>query len=150
MQHMTRPRSIVVLLTAVVLTLATAACSDDGDNGGSTGATSGATSGCDEVNALKDSLTSLTEVDPVADGTEALESAASDVKTDLDAAVSAVGAELQPAVDEVKTSFGDLETALQGVSSAGGLGAAATEVGSALAELGTALTGLTSEISQTC
>ncbi len=110
----------------------------------------GQTSGCDEVNALKDSLTSLTEVDPVGEGTDALESAASDVKTDLDAAVSAVGAELQPAVDEVKTSFDDLETALQGVSSAGGLGAAATEVGNALAELGTALTGLTSEISQTC
>jgi hypothetical protein len=149
MQHITRLRSIVVPLMAVVLALATAACGDEGDNGTSTGATSGATSGCDEVNALKDSLTSLTGVDPVADGTDALESAASDVKTDLNVAVSAVGAELQPAVDEVKTSFDELATALQGVSS-GGLGAAATEVGNALAELGTALNRLTSEISQTC
>ena len=66
MHHMTRLRSIVVPLMAVVLALATAACSDDGDGGSSTGATSGATSGCDEVNALKDSPTSLTEVDPVA------------------------------------------------------------------------------------
>ncbi len=71
------------------------------------------------------------------------------MKTDLDAAAAAVGAELQPAVDEVKTSFDDLETKLQGVSSAGGR-SAATEVGNALAKLGTALTGLTSEITQTC
>ena len=102
------------------------------------------------MNALKDSLTSLSEVNPVTDGTDALESAVSDVKTDLDAALSAAGDELKPAVDEVQTAFGDLESALQGVSSAGSLGAAATEVGSALSELGTALTGLTSEIGQVC
>ena len=154
MHHVMRSRILVLPLMAVVLALAASGCSDSDDgSGGTTPAATGgtaATSGCDEVNALKDSLTSLTEVDLVGEGTEALESAASDVKTDLDAAVLAVGAELQPAVDEVKTSFDDLETALQGVSSAGGLGAAATEVGNALAELGTALTGLTSEISQTC
>lgn len=150
MQHMTGLRAMVVPFLAIVLALGTAACSDDGDGGSSTGATAGATSGCDEVNALKDSLTSLTEVDLASGGTDALESAASDVKTDLDAAVSAVGAELQPVVDEVKTAFDDLETALKGVTSAGGLGAAATQVGNALAKLGTALTDLTSGIAQTC
>ena len=82
-------------LMAIVLALAAAACSDSGDgSGGTTTAGTGgtaATSGCDEVNALKDSLTSLTQVDLTSGGTDALESAASDVKTDLDAAVSAVG-----------------------------------------------------------
>ena len=143
-----RVRILALPLMAIVLALAATGCSSS--NPGEGGNPVDSSSGCDEVNALKDSLTSLTQVDLTSGGTDALESAASEVKTDLDAAVSAVGAELQPAVDEVKTSFGDLETALQGVSSAGGLGAAATEVGSALAELGTALTGLTSEISQTC
>ena len=150
MQHTMRLRSIVVPLMAIVIALATAACGNDGDDRNPTGATSGATSGCDEVKALKDSLSALTQVNPVTDGTDALESAASEVKTNLDAAVSAAGADLQPAVDEVKRSFEDLETALQGVSSAGGLGAAATEVRNALTKLGTALTGLTSEIGQTC
>ncbi len=144
MRRMTRLR-VVALPLMVILALAAAGCSDD--NGGTPTA---ATSGCDEVNALQDSLTSLTEVDLVSDGTDALQSAVSDVKTDLDAAVSAVGAELEPVVDEVQTAFGDLESALEGVSSAGGLGAAATEIGNAVAELGTALTGLTSEISETC
>ena len=144
MRRMTRLR-VVALPLMVILALAAAGCSDD--NGGTPTA---ATSGCDEVNALQDSLTSLTEVDLVNDGTDALQSAVSDVKTDLDAAVSAVGAELEPVVDEVQTAFSDLESALEGVSSAGGLGAAATEIGNAVAELGTALTGLTSEISETC
>ena len=143
MRRVTRLR-LVALPLMVVLGLAAAGCSDDDG-----GAPTAATSGCDEVNALEDSLTSLTEVDLVSDGTDALQSAVSDVKTDLDAAVSAVGAELEPAVDEVQTAFGDLESALESISSEG-LGAAATEIGNTLAELGTALTGLTTEISQTC
>ena len=102
------------------------------------------------MSALKDSLTTLTGIDPVNDGTDALQSAASDVKTDLAAAASAVGSDLQPAVGEVQAGFDELETALQGISSAGGLGAAATEIGTALAKLGTALTDLTSEIGEYC
>ena len=102
------------------------------------------------MNALKASLTALTQVEPVSDGTDALRSAATDVRTDLDAAASAVAADLQPAVDQVSTALGDLESALEGVSSDGGLGAAATDVGNALTELGSGLTALSSEIDQTC
>ncbi|HJS25996.1 MAG TPA: hypothetical protein VJ913_02595, partial [Actinomycetota bacterium] len=116
---MTRLR-LVALPLMLILGLAAAGCSDDGEDGSPTADTSG----CDEVNALEDSLTSLTEVDLVSGGTDALQAAVSDVRTDLDAAVSAVGAELEPAVDEVQTAFGDLESAIEGISSAEGLGAA--------------------------
>jgi hypothetical protein len=92
----------------------------------------------------------LTEVDPASDGVEALRSAAAEVKTDLDAAVSAASSNLQCAVDRVQGAFGDFEAALEGVSSEGGLGAAATEIGTALTQLGSALTGLRTEISQNC
>ena len=57
---------------------------------------------------------------------------------------------LKPAVDQVRTAFTDLEAALEGISSAGGLLAAATEVGNALAQLSSALTALSTEISQRC
>ena len=141
-----------LLSMAALLALATVGCNDDGDADEGDGGTaaSPAASGCDEVNALEDSLTALTQVDPVSDGTDALQSAVTEVRTDLDAAASAVASELQPAVDDVSTAFGDLETALEGVTSEDGLGAAATEVGNALSELGTALTGLSSEITETC
>lgn len=154
MHHVMRSRILALPLIAIVLALAATGCSDsdDGSGGTTTAATGGtaATSGCDEVSALKDSLTTLTGIDPVNDGTDALQSAASDVKTDLAAAASAVGSDLQPAVGEVQAGFDELETALQGISSAGGLGAAATEIGTALAKLGTALTDLTSEIGEYC
>ena len=42
------------------------------------------------------------------------------------------------------------ETTLEGISSEGGLGAAATELGNALTELGTALQDLSAEISERC
>ena len=72
------------------------------------------------------------------------------MKTDLDAAVSAVSSELQPSVDEVKSAFGDLEATPGGISNADSLGAAATKVRTELSQLGTALTGLSSAIDQDC
>ena len=88
-------------LILVVLLVAAAGCSSDDDGGGGS-STSAAPTGCSEAAALKDSVTALTQVSPVNDGLDALKSAAADVKTDLDATVSAVSSELQPSVDEVK------------------------------------------------
>jgi hypothetical protein len=136
-------------LILVVLLVAAAGCSSD-DGGGGGSSTSAAPTGCSEAAALKDSVTALTQVSPVNDGLDALKSAAADVKTDLDATVSAVSSELQPSVDQVKSSFDDLESTLGGISDAASLGAAATEVGTELTQLGTALTGLSSAIDQDC
>lgn len=132
----------------IILMAATAGCSSDDDGGGASSAA--APPGCAEAASLKDSLTALTEINPVDDGLDALKGAAADVKTDLDATVSAVSSELQPSVDEVKSSFADLESTLGGISDAASLGAAATEVGTELTKLGTALTGLSTAIDQDC
>ena len=136
-------------LVLVVLLVAAAGCSSDDDGGGGS-STSAAPTGCTEAAALKDSVTALTEVSPVDDGLDALKGAAADVKTDLDATVSAVSSELQPSVDEVKKSFDELQSTLNGISDAASLGAAATEVGTQLTQLGTALTGLSTAIDQDC
>ena len=129
------------LSIALLIAVTVAGCSDNGE--GDEGA-------CEEVNALKDSLTTLTQIEPVDDGMDALESATAEVKTDLEAAASAVASDLQPSVDEVQTAFDELETTLEGISSEGGLGAAATEVGNALTELGTASEDLSAEIGERC
>lgn len=135
---------------AILVALATTGCSESGGDGGGTPAESEAASGCAEATELQDSLTTLTQVDPASDGVDALRSAAAEVKTDLDAAVSAASSNLQSAIDQVQIAFSDFETALEGVSSEGGLGAAATQVGTALRQLGTALTDLRTEISENC
>ena len=140
---MTRFSKVGLALLATLLLAATACSGDDSE-------TSTTASACDEVSALEGSLTALTQVDPVSDGTDALRSAATDVRTDLDAAASAVTDDLKPAVDQVRAAFGDLETALEGIGSGDGLGAAATEVGNALSEVGTSLTALSSEIGEAC
>jgi hypothetical protein len=128
-----------VIAAALLAAIFTASCSDDSDS-----------SGCDEVHALQDSLTALTQVDPLSDGTEALKAAATQVGTDLDAAASAVSSELKPSVDQVKAAFDGLESAIASVSSGGGLGEAATTVSTSLTQLGTALTSLTTEVGQIC
>ena len=146
----TRPRLKALGISSFVVILMAAAVgcsSDDGDGGASSAA---APPGCAEAASLKDSVTALTEISPVDDGLDALKCAAADVKTDLDATVSAVSSELQPSVDEVKSAFDDLESTLGGISDAASLGAAATEVGTQLTQLGTALTGLSTAIDQDC
>ena len=144
-------RRFGLLSIALLVVVAVAGCSDngDGEGEGDEGETTAA-SGCEEVNALEDSLTSLTQIEPVNEGKDAFESAAAEVSTDLEAAASAVASELQPSVDEVQTSFGEFETTLEGISSEGGLGAAATELGNALTQLGTALQDLSAEIGERC
>jgi hypothetical protein len=142
----------IALLTT--LALVGAACSSDSDDGGSPSSAAPASvsqagNGCEEVATLKDSLTALTQVEPVQDGLDALESSAATVKTDLQSAASAVSDELKPAVDEVQTSFDQLESSLQGVTT-DNLAASATEIGTALTALGTSLTDLESKLTEKC
>ena len=136
---MSHSRAATVISAVLLVAIMSASCSGDSES-----------SGCDEVHALQDSLTALTQVNPLSDGTEALKAAATQVRTDLDAAVSAVSSELKPSVDQVKTAFDGLESAIAGVSSGGGVGEAATAVSASLTQLGTALTGLTTEVGQIC
>lgn len=145
------PRAVGIPSVVILLTVAAVGCSGSDDSGG--GASSAAPTsppGCAEATALKQSVTALTEVSPVNDGLDALKSAATEVQTDLDATLSAVSSELQPSVDQVKTSFDDLRSILEGISDADGLGAAATEVGAGLSQVGRALTGLSDSIDQDC
>jgi hypothetical protein len=134
-----------------MLGLVGSACSSSSDTGGTPSPTvsTSAGQGCAELATLKDSLTALTQVEPVQDGLTALQSAAASVKTDLQSAAAAVSDELKPSVDQVQSSFEQLESSLQGVT-ANTLAASATEIGTALTAVGTSLTGLQSELSQKC
>ena len=87
MESMTRFAKVGLTLIAILLVLATMGCSDsgEGDGGVSSSASQSASqsaSGCDEVNALKGSLTALTQLNPLSDGIDASRSAVAKVKTD--------------------------------------------------------------------
>jgi CHASE3 domain sensor protein len=129
------------LAVLAMLALSGAACSSEPDTA--------ASQGCAELATLKDSLTALTQVEPVQDGLDALQPAVATVKTDMQSAATAVSEALKPSVDQVQSSFDQLENALQGVT-ANNLAASATEIGTALTAVGTALTGLESELAEKC
>jgi putative N-acetylmannosamine-6-phosphate epimerase len=138
-----RIRSVTCgIAVLTMLALVGSACSSDADTGT-------ASQGCAELATVKDSLTALTQVEPVQDGLNALESAVATVKTDLQSAASAVSAELEPSVDQVQSSFDQLESSLQGVTTSN-LAASAAEIGTALTAVGTALTDLKSELTEKC
>ncbi len=115
----------------------------------STTPSASATDDCADVTALQDSLTALTDVDPLADGTDALKAAITDVKSSLDAAAASASATLQPQVDDVKTAFASLQTAVTGLT-ADNLTQKAPEIKSALTELGAATKTLGTSITDNC
>ena len=108
-----------------------------------------ASNDCADVTALKDSLETLDQVDPLADGTDALKAAITDVKSSLDAAAASASATLQPQVDDVKTAFASLQTAATGLT-ADNLTQKAPEIKLALTDLGTATKALSTSITDNC
>lgn len=149
-------RPVTIALAGLVLLGLLGACGDSSTTEESTSGetmsmtpSASATDDCADVTALQDSLTALTDVDPLADGTDALNAAIDDVKTNLDAAVDSASAQLQPQVDDVETAFASLQDAVTGLT-ADNLTAKAPAISAALVELGSATKTLSTSITDNC
>ena len=127
------------------------ACSGSSTPDQTTSPTSTASSeaGCPDVTALKASLDALTKVRPLQDGVDSLTAAIADVKSSLDTAVASASATLKPEVDQVKTAFASLQTAVTGLTT-DNLAQQAPDITTALAELATATEALGSSLTQNC
>lgn len=113
--------------------------------------TTGSTQACADLAALRSSLEALTKVRPAQDGAVALKTAIDNVRTNLEAAqASAADSEaLQPTVQQVKTSFDDLQSAASGVT-AGNITQKAPAIASALRQVGTATQALSAKLAEVC
>ena len=149
-------RLVRVVVACVVLGVVMVSCGDDDDSASSSAktpatpfATAGPTSSgttapapgssptgssaapsgdvCADREALRTSVDALTNLDVVAEGTNGVTAAASDVKDDLAALRSSAGAELQPQVQAVQDAVDEVETAVANLDS-GGAAAAVTAV----------------------
>lgn len=131
------------------------ACGSDNPSEGPASTTAATTTvdasaaACADVAALKASLTALTQVRPIQDGTDALKSAISEVRTNLDAALASASAALEPAVNDVKTSFDQLQTSVSGLT-ASNLRQKAPEILDALGQVTTASVALGTTQLQAC
>ncbi|MCS5718997.1 hypothetical protein N1027_12715 [Herbiconiux sp. CPCC 205763] len=131
-------------------------CSSTGSNEPTTPASSSpsspspdAAAACSDAAELKSSVQSLTEVEPLQDGLNALEAASADTKAALDTAIASATAELQPAVEQVKTDFSAVQTAMSGLTT-DTLQAKAPEIVTSLRALSTALGSLGATLSEEC
>jgi phage-related protein len=104
---------------------------------------------CEDVEALRSSLEALTKVKPAEDGVAALTTAIANVKASLDAAEASASPVLQPSVAQVKTAFGELQTAVSGVT-ADNLRQKAPAILSAIKEVATATQALSTTMNQAC
>ena len=90
---------------------------------------------------MRTSVDALTNLDVVAEGTNAVRAAVSDVKDDLAAVRSSAGSELRPQVEAVQDAVDELETAVADLDS-GGVGAAVTAAADLATSAGTLLDSL--------
>ncbi len=143
-------RSSVVTLACVVLLCVLVGCGGDSTSTAVRSTpTATVAAGCADASALKASLQALKDVNVRQDGIEALTSALADVSNDLDAAVASASAALEPHVEQVKTKFVALQTAVSGLTT-DNLVQKAPSIKAALSQLGTATTALASSLAQNC
>jgi hypothetical protein len=88
-------------------------------------------------------------VRPAEDGLTALTTAIANVKTSLDKAEASASPALQPSVQEVKTAFGELQTAASGLT-ADNLRQKAPAIAAALKQVGAATRTLSTKLSESC
>ena len=111
--------------------------------------TPSAPAGCADLAALQASAQTLTGIEPLHEGTNALEAALADTKAALDTVLASVSADLQPALEGVGTAFDAVQTASDGLT-AETLREQAPGIVAALQGLNTALTALGATLSQEC
>jgi hypothetical protein len=104
---------------------------------------------CEDIEALKSSLEALTKVRPAEDGLTALTTAMANVKTSLDKAEASASPALQPSVQEVKTAFGELQTAASGLT-ADNLRQKAPAIAAALKQVAAATRALSTKLRESC
>lgn len=154
-----RPASVVIAEAAVLFLAGCGSSSASGSTATTSRASAPTTSpagapattatpgsGCADVAALKSSLDSLTKINPLQDGLTSLNAAIADVEVKLDVAAASAGADLQPAVEQVKTAFAALQTAVSGGTTDNfrqelpAISTALQQVGTSTASLATTLT----------
>jgi hypothetical protein len=92
------------------------ACGDDSDSAGATTTTSAQQAYCADADQLRSDLSSLTDLDVVADGTDAVTAQFDALEDDLSALKSSAGDAASPEISDFETSLDDLQSAIGAVS----------------------------------
>ena len=132
---------------AALLAFAAACGDDDDDDGGDNGGddTGSADTVCQEKEELDSAVASLTDVDVIAEGTEALNASLANVRTSLDNLGDSVSDEVADEVEGMETAVDDAEEILSDLDDASlneqidAVQSALTGVATASVALGTAL-----------
>ena len=138
-------RVIVVLIASLFLA---AACSDDDDNSGDSNSTP-SPSVCDQADNVEQSVTNLVQLDVVAVGSNGLDAAVDEVKSDVESLAAVVGtdvstetAALSNAIEQADETFSSLDDS--------SLLAATADVALAIAVVATAADDLATALSFEC
>jgi hypothetical protein len=154
-QRSHRLNSVLLALAAGVLLVGCGDSSDSSDSSTTAtssspaATTSSAPVGCADLAALQASAQTLSGIEPVQDGTNALNAALADTHAALETVLASASAELQPVVEQVGTAFDAVQTASAGLT-ADTLMDQAPGIVAALQGLNTALTALATTLTQEC
>lgn len=143
-------RTALPLVLILALSIGSlAACGDDSESAGTTTTTSAEQAYCADLDQLKRDVASITDMDVVADGTDAVTAQFDALKDDLSALKSSAGDAASSEITTMETALDDLQSALSAV--AGDLTLAnASDVVSAVQSVATAGTAVVTTLESAC
>ena len=126
------------------------ACGDDETTNGTSTATPEEVTVCDQADSVQQSVSALSAVDITEEGTNALDAAVADVKTELEALKETVSAEVEDEVQGLEDAVTEAEDILSGIDNDATLNEKIDDVQSAFTGVATAAAALADALSQEC
>ena len=140
---------ITFLLIAATILMVVACGDDDEPSDGSNGASPTA-SVCDDKAAVEEAVADLANIDITAEGTNALNAAVDNVKTELQDLKTTVSEDVADEVEGLETAVDDAQETLSGIGDDSTLNQRIDAVQSALTGIATAAEDLTTALQNEC
>ena len=137
-------KRILIVAALTCLTVALVGCGSDSDSKSSSSTTTSKQAVCADKDKLEQSVRSLTASGTITDKSS-IEAALKKVEKNLDALRSSAKADLEPAIDDMKSALDELQTVVSNFDSGSitdnlkDAGTAVSKVGSSASALATAL-----------
>jgi hypothetical protein len=137
---------LMTLAALVLVTLSLAACSDDNDDGDATPTPDV----CEQSEAVRQSVEDLASLDVIASGTDGLNAAVDNVRTEVSSLKETVSDDVEPEVEALETAIDDARDAFANIDSDAALSARIADVENALGGIATAAADLRTALDNEC
>jgi hypothetical protein len=137
---------LITLAALALIALSLAGCSDDDDDGDA----AATPDVCEQSEAVRQSVQDLADLDVIASGTDGLNAAVENVRTDVSSLKETISDDIEPEVDALETAIDDARDAFANITSDAALSERIADIENALSGIATAAADLRTALDAEC